>query len=57
MTLETVIANLENTIQGKQALLSDMDFYGGSNRYTREFLRININELERILADLRVIEG
>jgi hypothetical protein len=62
MTLETVIANLENTIQGKQALLRDIDFYSGtpsstaSSQYTREFLRININELNRILSDLKKVK-
>jgi hypothetical protein len=56
MTLETVIANLENTIRGKRLLLDDMmAYHGGSTNVTREFLQIHIDELERILADLKKI--
>ena len=57
MTLAQVIANLENTIQGKRSLLSDLEFYTGGNgraeQVTAEFIRVNISELERILADLK----
>ena len=57
MKLETVIANLENTIRGKRQLLDDMmAYHGGSTNVTREFLQINIAELERILTDLKRIE-
>lgn len=52
--VQVVISNLEKTIGGKQDLLDDMNHYSGStNRVMEEYLRININELQRILADLR----
>ena len=56
MDLETVIANLENTIQGKRQLLDHIHHYdGGVSQVTREFVQINIAELERILEDLKKI--
>lgn len=58
ITLQTVIANLENTIAGKRALLDNMQYYSGnasSIDVTSEFLRINITELNRILDDLKQI--
>ena len=57
MTLETVIANVENTIRGKRLRLDGMmAYHGGSTNVTREFLQIHIDDLERILADLNRIE-
>jgi len=55
MTLETVIANLENTIQGKRQLLYDMMYERGYSAQDREYVNVNIDELERILADLKKI--
>jgi hypothetical protein len=55
MKLETVIANLENTIQGKRQLLYGMMYERGYSAQDREYVNININELERILADLKKI--
>jgi hypothetical protein len=55
MTLETVIANLENTIHGKRQLLDGMIDYPMALTVTREFVQINIAELERILEDLKQI--
>lgn len=52
--VRVVIVNLENTISGKQGLLDDMNHYSGlTNRVMEEYLRINIDELQRILVDLR----
>jgi hypothetical protein len=57
MTLETVISNLENTIWGKRQLLDHMHHYdGGVSQVTREFVKINIAELERILEDLKKLK-
>ncbi len=60
MTLDQVIRNLENTIQGKRGLLDSINFYTGGNgqaeQVTAEFLRVNISELERILADLKKVQ-
>jgi len=56
--IQAVIDNLENTIRGKRALLADMDYYSGPvNRVSQEFLRINVDELQRILDDLRKVDG
>lgn len=60
MTLDQVMHNLENTIQGKRALLDSINFYTGGNgqaeQVTAEFLRVNISELERILEDLKKVQ-
>ena len=56
MTLETVITNLENTIAGKRMLLDSLiDGSSSSTELTREYVRINISELSRILDDLKQI--
>lgn len=63
MNIQTVKANLRNTIAGKEKMLADMvdrNKHGWFNstseivstRATIEFLKINIDELKRILADL-----
>ena len=64
MNVETVRANLVNTIAGKEKLYASKNY---DNPYTRtfmdeaeaevwlatkEFLKLNINELKRILADI-----
>jgi hypothetical protein len=57
MTLDQVIRNLENTIQGKRTML--IDLVTGRNfteRVTAEFLEINISELERILTALKQVQ-
>ena len=57
MTLESVIANLERTIVGKTELLDRMMSYSGNSTDTmREYVRVNISELSRILNDLKDIE-
>ena len=61
MTIEQVIANLENTIQGKRELLSSMAHYSGGcdlvAQVTRQFVEVNVTELERILQDLRKVQA
>lgn len=63
MNIETVISNLENTISGKDKLLTRLDntkfehgavFAEAMNLSTIQFLRINIEELNRILDDLKL---
>ena len=63
MNIQTVAANLRNTIAGKEALLSsiraasqmDLDIAAEMvNHTTEQFLNINIDELKRILADVEV---
>jgi len=55
MTLETVIANLENTIRGKRQLLDGMMYERAYSAQDREYVNVNIDELERILTDLKKI--
>jgi len=70
MTLNKVIANLENTIAGKNILLAnysdmqqslsrEMDAYQKlyeTWHVTIEMLKINIDELKRILADILAVK-
>ena len=70
MNLSTVITNLKNTIAGKEKYLNDqwnkMAFGDPSwqsdigkqmaMQATIEFLKINIDELKRILADVEKCE-
>ena len=60
MNLSTVITNLKNTIAGKEAYLEEVrkarSLASREEDHalfaTQEFLKININELNRILDDL-----
>jgi len=66
MNIQTVAENLRNTIAGKEKMLKDMKFqraFGDGSWQgdmakqaayfaTREFLEINIDELQRILQDV-----
>ena len=64
MNIQTVIDNLKNTIAGKQAMLDGLcpnnpytvefmtDGEIMARRATIEFLKVNIAELKRILADV-----
>lgn len=66
MNLSTVAANLRNTIAGKEQMLAGLnpnnpysnEFLNEgevmARRATIEFLKININELRRILQDVEV---
>ena len=63
MNLQTVITNLKNTIAGKEQMLAEkierneQGWFNSTseivaNRATIEFLKVNIDELKRILADV-----
>ena len=61
MNIQTVADNLKNTIAGKEKYLAEMDninmmaISSGeamAHRATYDFLRINIDELRRILQDV-----
>ena len=59
MTLQTVITNLKNIIAGKEYMLQELVGMQANdiakniaNDATIEFLRINIDELKKILADV-----
>ena len=59
MNLQTVAQNLRNTIAGKEEMLAEFEsttLRAGANLEavfaTKEFLKINIDELKRILADV-----
>lgn len=59
MNIQTVKQNLRATIAGKEQMLAEFEsttLRAGANLEavfaTKEFLKINIDELERILADL-----
>ena len=59
MNIQTVAANLRNTIAGKEQMLAEFEsttLRAGANLEavyaTKEFLKINIAELQRILDDL-----
>lgn len=62
MNLSTVITNLKNTIAGKEKMLAaTQENYrlssmaeGMALTATIEFLKINIDELKKILADVEV---
>lgn len=68
MNIQTVKANLRNTIAGKEKMLDAMnpnnpyseEFKSEgevmARRATIEFLKINIGELKRILADVEQCE-
>lgn len=65
MNTATVIANLERTIAGKEKMLAELhpnnpytamfmeEGEAMARRATIEFLKININELKRILIDVK----
>ncbi len=60
MNIQTVATNLRNTIAGKEKMLADYQearrlWPGGEDAAlfaTQEFLKVNIDELRRILADV-----
>ena len=51
MNIELLIANLENTIAGKELYLA-----GCTNPTARQFVQLNVDELKRILADTKVVQ-
>ena len=63
MNIETLVKNLEVTIEGKQWLLSQPTDVIKANGFTpltpivKEFIQLNIDELKRILADAKVVQN
>lgn len=64
MNIQTVIANLLNTIEGKEKLLGELKRRKGFKRLTVDqmafdasvnFLEINLNELNNILHDCMAV--
>ncbi len=53
MDKQTLITNLERTIAGKEAMLKGVDRNNVYGSITAQWLDINIDELKRILADVR----
>ena len=51
MNIQMVIANLMNTIEGKEAYLASLNKRRIVDKVAIEFLEINIKELTAILAD------
>ena len=51
MNIDILVANLQNTIDGKEALLQRV-----THPFVREFIQINVNELKRILVDAKVVQ-
>jgi len=62
MNIQTVQANLRNTIAGKEKMLAHMNENCGyastgqvmAHNATVEFLKVNIDELKRILTDVEL---
>ncbi len=52
MNVETVRANLVNTIAGKEAMLKGMNVVNTYGSIMAQMLAVNIDELKRILADV-----
>ena len=64
MNIQTVRDNLKNTIAGKEQMLAQMEdtkLRGGANlaviHVSKTFLKMNIDELRRILQDIEQCEG
>ena len=66
MNITTIRDNLVNTIAGKEAYLAEIDNINAMNitsgeamalAATSKFLKINIDELKRILADIEQYIG
>ena len=56
MNIETLAENLRRTISGKRLMLNSLKDGGDAGLYTlRHMLNLNIEELERILADVENI--
>lgn len=59
MRIQTVIANLLNTIAGKEQLLAEYEqrlcLAQMSDTVTVEFLKLNLDELNAILADCMAV--
>lgn len=51
MNIDQLVANLENTIAGKEALLRRID-----RGVVRQFVEINLDELKKILVDAKAVQ-
>ena len=51
MNIDKLVANLENTIAGKELLVASIQ-----NPALRELIQLNVDELKRILADAKVVQ-
>lgn len=57
MKIHELCENLENTIKGKQAMLASIKDNGKEGYYIlAHMLSMNIEELEKILADAKIAE-
>jgi hypothetical protein len=57
MNIQTVAENLKHTIAGKQAMLDGLKVSEKEGYYIiKQWLEINIEELQRILADVEACE-
>ena len=53
MNIETLVANLERTIAGKEIYLESI---GTAPTAARSFVLLNIDELKKILKDAKVVQ-
>ena len=53
MNIETLVANLENTIKGKEIYLESI---GTDPSTARSFILLNIDELKKILKDAKLVQ-
>jgi len=51
MNIEQLVANLENTIAGKELELASIQ-----NPNLRDLVHVNVDELKRILVDAKVVQ-
>ena len=51
MNIEQLVANLENTIAGKELLVASIQ-----NPPLRDLVQFNVDELKRILVDAKVVQ-
>lgn len=56
MKVETLIENLERTIQGKVAYYESLEDGSWPEQTTAKFLLLNIQELRNILEHVRALE-
>lgn len=57
MNIETLVANLERTIAGKQLLLQTINHSSVNlTDSVKQLVQINIDELQRILTDAKVVQ-
>jgi hypothetical protein len=58
MTLDELIGRLDNTIKGKEQLLSEMLYYGNTvGQVTAKFIQLNLDELRKIRDDVIAVKN